>query len=109
MLAYVVQVIVAGERPAGNWAACSAHPLGTNGLSLALMGRFAPSPMAMLAACGHNAAEFSAWYGSDCSEWPDPERPNSVYLTHVYHGDYRGAMLIWVVAKPPSSSTVKRS
>ena len=43
----------------------------------------------MFAACGHNAAEFSAWYGSDCSEWLDPERSTSVYLTGVYPGDYR--------------------
>ena len=36
-----------------------------------------------------SAAKFSAWYGSDCSEWLDPERPTSVCLTGVYPGDYR--------------------
>ena len=89
MLAYAVQVIVPGEGPAENWAACTAHALGANGLSLALMGQITPSPVAMFAPCGHNAAEFSAWYGSDCSEWLDPERPTSVYVTGVYPGDYR--------------------
>ena len=39
MLAYAVQVIVPGEGPAENWAACTAHVLGANGLSLALMGQ----------------------------------------------------------------------
>ena len=89
MLAYAVQIIVPGEGPAGNWAACTAHAPGANDLSLALMGQVTPSPVAMFASCGHNAAEFSAWYGSDCSESLDPERPTSVYLTGVYPGDYR--------------------
>ena len=89
VLAYVLQVIVPGEGPAANWVACRAHLLGTNGLSLAVMGQFAPSPVAMFAASGHNAAEFPAWYGSDCSEWQNNERPTSVYLTGVYPGDYR--------------------
>ena len=75
--------------PAGSWAASTAHAPGANDLSLALMGQVTPSPVAMFAACGHNAAEFSAWYGSDCSEWLDPERSTSVYLTGAYPGDCR--------------------
>ena len=83
MLAYAVQIIVPGEGPAGNWAACTAHAPSANNLSLALMGQVTPSPVAMFAARGHNGAEFSAWYGSDCSELLSPERPTSVYLTGV--------------------------
>ena len=89
MLAYAVQIIVPGEGPARNWAACAAHAPGANDLSLVLMGQVTPSRVAMFAACGHNAAEFSAWYGSDCSEWLDPERPTCVYLIGVYLGDCR--------------------
>ena len=88
MLAYAVQVIVPGEGPAETRAACTAHALGANGLSLALMGQVTPSPLAIFAACGHNAAELSAWYGFDCSEWLVLERPTSVYVTGVYPGDY---------------------
>jgi len=47
MLGYYVQAIVTGEGPVENWAAHVADPFGTNGLSLALMGQFAPAPVAM--------------------------------------------------------------
>ena len=57
IVAYAVQVIVPGECPAKNWAACTARAFGANGLSLALMGQVTPSPVAMFATCGHTAAK----------------------------------------------------
>ena len=91
MLGYFTQAIVTGEGPVENWAAhVAAHTFGTNDLSLALMGQFAPSPAAMFAASGNVFDNVTAWYGPKHNKWscPSPDASTPAYLIGEYPNDY---------------------
>ena len=105
MLGYFAQVIVTGEGPVENWVAhVATDPLGTNDLSLALMGQFAPYPWATFAASGNVSDNLTAWYGPERNKWscPSPDASTLDYLTGEYPGDYSCLTTIDSVKQMPT-------
>ena len=87
LLGYFAEAIVTGEGAVENWAPhVAADPFGTNDLSLAVMGQFAPSPAAMFAASCNVSDNLTAWYGPERIKWscPYPDASTPTYLTAEY-------------------------
>ena len=73
LLGYFAEAFVTGEGPIENWAPhVAADPFGTNDVSLAMMGQFAPSPAAMFAAFGNVSDNLTAWYRPKRNKWSCP-------------------------------------